>query len=158
MKCTNCKRYPGFHSFDYICDISGIQIFYCFPVHNKESVKTREDMLNFVSHFPTDKPWSVLFHTNGYGMAQMMSIPLAIEMGNLTQANKFLQKIYVIEGTWFMNFLLRGVLPFLSKEMKDKFMLLEGSLLEVVGELKREGFSLQELKPMLKHFGKKIDG
>jgi hypothetical protein len=158
MKCANCKEYPHFHSFDPMCTLSGTEIFYCFPAHNKRSVQTREDMLNFISHFPQDRKWSVVFHANGYGMAHMMPIPIAIEMGHLCQENPHLQKVYIVEGSWFMTFLIRCILPFLNKEMKDKFVLMDGSLLEVVTKFKEEGFALQDLKPMLKLFGKKIEG
>jgi CRAL/TRIO domain len=158
MKCANCNEVPHFHSFDSMCKIDGTEIFYCFPAHNKRSVQSREDMLNFISHFPQDRKWSVLFHANGYGMQHMMPIPTAIEMGKLTQENPFLQKVYIVEGSWFMTFLLRCIFPFLGKHITEKFVLLEGSLLEVVTQLKEEGFALQDLKPMLKHFGKKIEG
>jgi hypothetical protein len=113
-------------------------------------------MLNFVSHFPTDKPWSLLFHTRGYGLSNMMPLSLAIEMGRIVQEKykQTLQKIYVIEGSWFMNFLFRCIFPFLQKEMREKFVLLEGSLLEVVARLRQEGLTLQDLNILRNQFGK----
>ena len=157
--CQRCKSTPGFHSFEHITEISGNHFFYCFPAHNKESVKTREDIVNFVSHFPTDKSWSLLFHTKGYTLSNMMPLSLAIEMGRIVQENhkETLQKIYVIEGSWFMNFLFRCIFPFLQKHMRDKFVLLEGSILEVVARLREEGLTLTDLNILRNQFGK-IEG
>ena len=156
MECQECKKLPGYHSFEYITEISGNHFFYCFPAHNKQSVRTREDMLNFVAHFPTKKRWSLLFHANGYGLSHMMPLSIAIEMGKIVQ-NKHrdsLQKIFIVEGSWFMNFLLRCIFPFLDKQMRNKFVLVEGSLLEVVSTLRQEGLTLQDLEPLRNRFGK----
>lgn len=154
MNCPRCQEIPGFHSFTYITKKSETHFFYCFPAHNKQSVKNREDMLNFVSHFPTDRPWSLLFHASGYTMSHMMPLSAAIEMGKIVEKNKYLQKIFLIEGNWFMSFLLRCIFPFLNKQMRDKFVLLEGSLLEVVTRLRDEGLTLQDLELLRNHFGK----
>jgi hypothetical protein len=152
--CQRCKEQPGFHSFEPLADISGIQYFYCFPAHNKESVRTREDMLNFVSHFPEGK-WSLLFHAKNYGIQHMMPISLALEMGRLVQEKHMtsLQKIYIVQGHWFMQFALTCILPFLKKEMKEKFVLMNGSLLEIVSEFQKKGLCLQHLEPLRKRFG-----
>ena len=155
MKCERCKKNPGFHSFEFLADVSGTQFFYCFPAHNKESVKTREDMLNFLRHFPTQEKWCLLFHANGYGLPHMMPLSIALEMGKLVQENHLdkLQTIYIIQGHWFMHFVMTCILPFLRKEMRDKFVLLNGSVLEVVSELRAKGLTLQELEPLRNRFG-----
>lgn len=156
MLCQRCNETPGFHSFESIRELSGNHFFYCFPAHNKESVRTREDMLNFVSHFPTDRHWSLLFHTRGYGLSTMMPLSIAIEMGTIVQERHMdtLQKIYVVEGSWFMNFLFRCIFPFLQKSMREKFILVEGSLLEVVARLREEGLTLHDLDILRNQFGK----
>jgi hypothetical protein len=156
MVCQRCEETPGFHSFDLLGDVSGTAFYYCYPAHNKQSVRTQEDMLNFVSHFPIDRPWSLVFHANGYGLSNMMPLSIAIEMGNLVQEThkKTLQKIYIVEGSWFMNFLLRCIFPFLQKSMRNKFVLVEGSLLEVMQSLQREGLSLHQMEFLRKRFGK----
>lgn len=114
-------------------------------------------MLNFVSHFPTDRPWSLLFHAHGYGLSNMMPLSVAIAMGKVVQENKSLQKIYIVQGSWFMNFVCQCIFPFLSKEMREKFILIEGSLLEVTSKLREEGFNLSDLIQMRDNFGK-IEG
>ena len=153
MECQRCKDTPGFHSFQPLADISGIHYFYCFPAHNKQSVRTHEDMLQFVAHFPKDTQWSLLFHANGYGISHMMPLGIAVEMGRLVQQNKGLQKIYIIEGHWFFQFLMRCILPFLNQEMRAKFVLLHGSVLEVVAQLRGIGLTLQHLEPLRSRFG-----
>jgi hypothetical protein len=155
MPCERCKLEPNYHSFQLLADISGIHYFYCFPAHNKQSVRTREDMLNFVSHFPSDKPWSLVFHANGYGLATMMPISIALEMGKIVQENHrdTLQKVFVIEGSWFFQFLLKCIFPFLSLQMREKFVLVNGSLLEVITELRGLGFTIQQLEPLRSRFG-----
>lgn len=152
MECQRCKETPGFHSFQEIATVSDIHFFYCFPAHNKQSVRTREDMLNFVSHFPQDKPWSFLFHANGYGISHMMPLSIALEMGKIVQQNKSLQKVYVIQGDWFFQFLLKCIFPFLQKEMREKFVLMNGSLLDVVMQFREQGLTLQQLEPLRSHF------
>jgi hypothetical protein len=156
MLCQRCKETPGFHSFESVAEVSGTHFFYCFPAHNKESVRTREDMLNFVSHFPTDRRWSLVFHTRGYGLSNMMPLSLAIEMGKLVQEKHIntLQKIYVIEGSWFMNFLFRCIFPFIQRSMREKFVLIEGSLLEVMTRLREDGLTLHHLEMLRNRFGK----
>ncbi len=155
MQCTKCKIKPGFHSFDYITDISGVRYFYSFPAQNKESVRTREDMLNYVSHLPTDRKWSLLFHMSGYGFSHMMPVHVAYEMVQIILKNykDNLHKIYIIEGQWFMNFLYL-TFPFLSKEIREKFVSVEGSQLEIIGELRKTGLSYKQLEPLHKNFGK----
>lgn len=150
-----CYEKPGFHSFQYITDVSGIQYFYCFPAHNKESVKTQEDMLNFVSHFPTKEKWRFLFHAHGYGLSNMMPITVALEMGKIVQKlYKNLDKIYIIEGSWFMNFILTCILPFLEKDMKEKFVLISGTVLDVTTFFRNEGLTLKDLEVLRNNFGK----
>ena len=153
--CERCKEQPGFHSFELLADISGTQYFYCFPAHNKESVRTREDMLNFVSHFPPEGKWNLVFHARDYGLQHMMPLSLALEMGRLVQEKYLssLQKIYIVQGHWFMQFVLTCILPFLKKEMKEKFVLMNGSLLEIVSEFQKKGLCLQHLEPLRKRFG-----
>ncbi len=146
MNCKRCQETPGFHSFTLIAQKSDIHFFYCYPAHNKQSVRTREDMLNFVSHFPTDIKWSLLFHAKDYGMSHMMPISVALEMGKLIQQNRSLQKIFILDGHWFMTFLLRCIFPFLEKEMREKCILIEGSILEVTARLREEGLSVHDLQ------------
>ena len=112
-------------------------------------------MINFVSHFPEDKQWSLLFHANGYGLTAMMPLFLAIEMGKIVQEkhSKTLQKVFVIEGSWFFQFLLKCIFPFFSAQMRDKFVLVNGSLLEVITELRKVGFTIQQLEPLRSRFG-----
>jgi len=96
-------------------------------------------MLNFVSHFPSKEKWSLLFHAKGYGIQHMMPLSIALEMGRLVQEKHMvsLQHIYILQGHWFMQFLLTCILPFLGKEMKEKFVLVNGSLLEVVNSFEK---------------------
>ena len=156
MNCERCRETPGFHSFEDLGEARGSQLFYCFPAQNITSVRTHDDMLQFVSHFPTDRPWSLLFHVRGYTMSHMMPLPLAIEMARILQRDhlKTLQKIYVIEGDWFMRFVFVCIFPFLSHPIREKFVLLNGSLLEVVTRLREEGMSLSQLQVLRDHFGK----
>jgi hypothetical protein len=136
-------------------DRSGVHYFYCFPAHNKESVRTREDMLNFVSHFPSEQHWSLIFHAKGYGVSHMMPLSLALEMGTLVQERhlKNLQMIYIVQGSWFMEFLVRCILPWLRKEMREKFVLINGSLLEVMTRLHSLGLPYQDLEELRSRFG-----
>ena len=157
MECRRCKETPGYHSFEYITNIQETHFFYCFPAHNKQSVRTHEDMVNFVAHFPKDRSWSLLFHTHGYGLSTMMPLSVAIAMGRLVQENKCLQKIFIVQGSWFMHFLCRCIFPFLKKEMREKFILVEGSLLEVISRLRDEGLVLSDLTQMRDNYGK-IEG
>jgi hypothetical protein len=112
-------------------------------------------MRNFVSHFPTDRRWSLVFHANGYGIQHLMPISVALEMGALVQDNykMTLQKIYVVEGHWFFQFVLKCILPFLKSEMRDKFVLVNGSLLEVIAQLRDVGLTLKQLEPLRSQFG-----
>jgi hypothetical protein len=155
MSCLRCQQTPGFHSFEELAEISGIHYFYCFPAHNKQSVRTREDMVNFVSHFPTDRPWALVFHANGYGVQHLMPLSLALEMGRIVQEKHTttLQKIYVVEGHWFFQFVLNCILPFLKSEMREKFVLVNGSLLEVIAQLRDVGLTLKQLEPLRSQFG-----
>lgn len=153
MQCQRCKQTPGFHSFEKIADVSGNQYYYCFPAHNKESVKTREDMLNFVRHFPTKNSWSLLFHAHGYGFQHLMPLSIALEMGRLVQDNSSLQTIFIVQGHWFMQFLLTCIFPFLRKDMREKFVLVNGSLLEILAFFESKGLSLAQLDSLRNHFG-----
>lgn len=155
MTCQRCQVSPGFHSFEFVGVGKGIHYFYCYPAHNKQSVRTHEDMLNFVSHFPKDKPWSLLFHANGYGISNMMPLPIALEMGRIVQQqyNGNLQKIYIIEGHWFFQFLLQCIFPFLQRKMREKFVLVRGSLLEVLTEFQALDLTLDQLQIVRNRFG-----
>lgn len=155
MACKRCQEVPNFHSFDYIAEIQGIHYYYCFPAANKQSVRTHEDMLNFIAHFPTDKPWSLLFHSNGYGVQHLMPISVAIEMGKITQEKhrETLQKIYVVEGSVLFQFVLKYILPYCSPELTKKFTLVNGSLLEVITELRKTGLSIKDLHTLRTRFG-----
>ena len=156
MPCERCAQTPGFHSFELLSDASGIKTFYCYPAHNTKSVRTREDMLNFASHFPEEGSWSLLFHANGYGLSSMMPLSLAIELGKIVQEKHLirLQRIFIVEGGWFFSFVIRCVLPFLRREMRSKFVLLSGSLLEVCQELQAQGIPLSALGRLRENFGK----
>lgn len=155
MSCLRCQQTPGFHSFDELAEISGIHYFYCFPAHNRQSVRTREDMLNFVSHFPTDRRWSLIFHANGYGIQHLMPLSLALEMGRIVQEKHMttLQTIYVVEGNWLFQFLLTWIVPFLKSEMREKFVHVKGSLLEVIAQFRDVGLTLKQLETLRSQFG-----
>jgi hypothetical protein len=154
MKCKRCKQTPKFHSFDYLKTIGDIDYYYCFPADNKESVQTSEDMQNFCSHFPTDRKWSVVFHLNGYGLANLMPLPVALEMGKLVQDKHLhtLQKVYIVQGSWFMQFIMTCILPFLQTDIREKFVVLNGSFLEVMMALKEKGLAFQDMKDLRNNF------
>lgn len=156
MKCQRCGTQPGYHSFEHLADLSATSLFYCYPAHNTKSVRTHEDMLNFASHFPDEGSWRLLFHANGYGLKQLMPLPIALELGRLVQEKHLgrLEKVYIMEGSWFFTFLLQCILPFLRKEMRQIFVLLSGSLLEVMSQLEAEGIPLSCLSELRQRFGK----
>ncbi len=160
MKCQRCLNQPGYHSFERLADLSGSSLFYCYPAHNTKSVRTREDMLNFASHFPEGGSWRLLFHANGYGFRDLMPLPLALELGRLVQEKHLgrLQKVYIVEGTWFFTVLLQCILPFLRKDMRKIFVLVSGSLLEVMTQLEAEGIPLSCLSELRQRFGKVESG
>lgn len=85
----------------------------------------------------------------------MMPLSVALEMGKLVQDNykTTLQKIFIVEGHWFFQFLLKCIFPFLEPSMRDKFVLLNGTLLEVISELRAHGLLLQQLELLRNHFG-----
>jgi hypothetical protein len=111
-------------------------------------------MLNFVSHFPSEGKWSLVFHAKGYGLQHMMPLSIALEMGRLVQERHLdrLQSIFVVQGHWFMQFVLACILPCLRKEMKEKFVVVNGSLLEIVSEFQKKGLCLQHLEPLRNRF------
>jgi len=117
-------------------------------------VKTHEDMINFVSHFPKEKRWSLLFHAKGYGLSHMMPLSLALEMGKIVQEEHMsnLQKIYIVQGSWFMKFLCLCIFPFVGSDMRTKFVSWDGSLLEVVQKFQSEGLSLSQLQTLRDRF------
>jgi hypothetical protein len=88
-------------------------------------------------------------------MTSMMSLSLALEMGRIVQDNhkETLQKIFVVEGSWFFQFLLKCIFPFVSSEMREKFVLVNGSLLEVIAQLRQTGLTIQHLEPLRSRFG-----
>ena len=151
MKCKNCLKTPGYHSFDYITDISGIAYYMCFPAKNKQSVKTQEDMLNFVSHFPKEKKWSLFFVMKGYGFSNMMPISIAWELAKIVFRDyaTSLQRIYILEGSWFLRFLFL-TFPLFGNDIQEKFVLVEGSPLEVLAQLQKTGISFSKLEPIWK--------
>ncbi len=156
MECTRCKSWPGFHSFEAIAEIKGKTFYYCYPAHNRQSVKNREDMLNFASHFPQQGDWSLIFHANGYGLSNMMPLTVALELGRIVQDNhgSRLHRIYIVEGSWFMRFLVSAILPFLRSDMREKFVLVSGSLIEVVAFFRDQNLSLPQLSDLRSNFGK----
>ncbi len=111
-------------------------------------------MLNFVSHFPSSGDWSLVFHARGYGFQHMMPLSVALEMGSIVQQKhlKTLQKIYIVQGHWFMQFLLTCIFPCLQKEMRDKFVLVNGSVLEIVTFFRTQGLTLHQLDSLRNHF------
>jgi hypothetical protein len=86
----------------------------------------------------------------------MMPLSVAIAMGKLVQQEHLncLQKIYIVQGSWFMNFVCRCIFPFLQKQMREKFILVEGSLLEVMVFFEKEGLPSSSLKCLKENFGK----
>jgi hypothetical protein len=84
-----------------------------------------------------------------------MPLSVALDMGRLVQQNhkNTLQKILIVEGHWFFQFLLTCILPFLNAEMRNKFVLVNGSLLEVTAQLRELGLTLRQLEPLRSHFG-----
>lgn len=112
--------------------------------------------MNFVSHFPTKGQWSLLFHANRYGLSSMMPLSLAIEMGRIVQETQMdrLSRIYIVQGGWFFTFVMRCVMPFLRPEMREKFVLVSGSLLEVTQTFLKKGLSLSDLLVLRANFGK----
>jgi hypothetical protein len=86
----------------------------------------------------------------------MMPLSVALELGRIVQEHHLhrLRHIYIVEGSWFMRFLLGAILPFLRAEMRSKFILVSGSLLEVVARLREEGLTLSDLTLLRSNFGK----
>lgn len=85
-----------------------------------------------------------------------MPLPLALELGRLVQEKHLgrLQRIYIVEGSWFFTFVLQSILPFLRKEMRQMFVLVSGSVLEVMAHLEGEGIPLSSLSGLRQRFGK----
>jgi hypothetical protein len=86
----------------------------------------------------------------------MMPLSVAIEMAKIVQREyaKSLTKIFIVEGDWFFRFLMLCIFPFLSQSMREKFVLINGSLLETMMRLEEEGLSLAQLQPLRDNYAK----
>ncbi len=132
--CPLCKLVPSSHSLTKILETKEIIYYYTCP----SQATLYYDVTGIINHYdgvlseiPEDKEWIWIFDSLGFTFTHAMHTTVGIELAKLI-SNKFsknLNKIIVINPTFYTTITHKIIMPFLDNKLKD--------IIEINHEIKR---------------------
>jgi hypothetical protein len=122
--CPLCKLQPLSHSLTKISEKNDIIYYYTCPsqailYYDVESILNHYD--GVLSEIPKDKKWIWIFDSLDFNLTHALQINVAIEITKLI-TNKFstnLNKIIIINPTFYITMTYNVVMPFLNETIKN---------------------------------------
>ena len=122
--CPLCKLQPLSHSLTKISEKNDIIYYYTCPsqailYYDVESILNHYD--GVLSEIPKDKKWIWIFDSSDFNLTHALQINVAIEITKLI-TNKFstnLNKIIIINPTFYITMTYNVVMPFLNETIKN---------------------------------------
>jgi len=122
--CPLCKIQPLSHSLTNISEKNDIIYYYTCPsqailYYDVESILNHYD--GVLSEIPKDKKWIWIFDSFNFNLTHALQINVAIEITKLI-SNKFsanLNKIIIINPTFYIKMTYNVVMPFLNETLKN---------------------------------------
>jgi hypothetical protein len=122
--CPLCKIQPLSHSLTKITEKNGIIYYYTCPsqailYYDVESILNHYD--GVLSEIPKDKKWIWIFDSLDFNLTHALQINVAIEITKLI-TKKFstnLNKIIIINPTFYITMTYNVVMPFLNETIKN---------------------------------------
>ena len=122
--CPLCKLQPLSHSLTKISEKNDIIYYYTCPsqailYYDVESILNHYD--GVLSEIPKDKKWILIFDSLDFNLTHALQINVAIEITKLI-TNKFstnLNKIIIINPTFYITMTYNVVMPFLNETIKN---------------------------------------
>jgi hypothetical protein len=122
--CIQCYNEPNSHSFKKIRETE-TKIVYYTCVSEARKYDDNEGILNHYKNLLNqnkDKKWIWVFDCKDLEMKHIKNVKLAKELALLITENYLekLQKILIVNKTWYIYILLKIVLPFFNDENRKK--------------------------------------
>ena len=122
--CPLCKIQPSSHSFTKLLERKDTIYYYTRPsqailYYDVKGIINHYD--GVLSEMPENKEWVWIFDSLGFGFIHAIQTKVAIELANLI-SNKFsknLNKIIIINPTFYITVTHKLVMPFLNNKVKD---------------------------------------
>jgi hypothetical protein len=126
--CPLCEKDPTSHSFSKIREMDGIAIFYTSPAKSKNI--DRKDILqhyDITLRQNREQRWIWIFDCEKFPISHMLDFQMPIELAKLIREKyaTTLEKIVIINPTFFIRLLLNFVSIFLTDEMKHRIYISE---------------------------------
>ena len=123
--CPKCSLEPNSHSFNKVIipEYENINVYYCCP----SKAKYFDDNEGILLHYDGmlkdngDYPWIWIFDCDNFSLKHALNIKLAKDLAILI-SNKYshnLNKIIIINPTWYINYTLYFITPFLNDKIKN---------------------------------------
>ena len=127
--CPICNKEPGSHSLSDLGIVGGSRVFYTCPA-NATKYNDLNGILNHytnaLSTIGEDTKWVWLFDSKGFNMTHVMEFQVGISLAKLI-TEKFsnnLEYIYISNPTWYIHVMHRIITPFLSKNVREKIVII----------------------------------
>ena len=156
MQCSDCLKDPKSHSFEFLGHSHEWSVYYTAPA--KATTKAPEDqqMKAFKLHLDAVKgPWIWIFDCSGMGMKHCRSLSFTKMMGDLiaTHHDSTLGAICILQPNLVMREMIRACKGLFKSDLLRKVVLVDGSKLEVMGGLEKQGLTLESRVRILKTCG-----
>jgi len=123
-KCPLCELMPSSHSLKKILEKKDIIYYYTCPsqailYYDVNGIINHYD--GVLSEMPENKKWIWIFDSLDFNFIHATQINVAIELAKLI-SNKFyknLEKIIIINPTFYITITHKMVIPFLNNKIKD---------------------------------------
>jgi len=127
---------PNYHSFKKISEKNGVCIYYTNPTESKQYTDSDEIIEYYDNALKQigNKKWVWIFDSYRLDMKHALDIKTGTGIAELL-TNKYannLLEIKIINPTWHIKTMIKAVIPFLDKMLRDKIKVLKDRYYSVV--------------------------
>ena len=142
--CTKCKSNPKMHNFIKFGSMNGTALYYTSPVKSQEIIDTPEKFVYFKAHLNQAKAegkWIWIFDCSDMQTEHFVSIDFSKNLLKEISEHHLdsLMGLWVIHPNTWMRTSISVVTPLFKKEVISKIKVIEGTRLELISNLQKEG-------------------
>lgn len=131
--CETCYKYPGSHSFTYLCktnDISSNEYIFYTCVADAILYNDTNGIVNHYKNYleiMNPDSWIWIFNCDKFEMKHYLDVCTISRLASLIKQNGKVKHIYIINYTNLIYLLINLVKPILNKEIFDKIQIIHSN-------------------------------
>ena len=118
--CPVCALNPSSHSLTKLYEKENVVYYYTCPA----KAILYNDTIGIINHYEgvigeINQPWIWVFDGNGFGLMHSLEVNIGLKLaGIMEKYSELLQKIIVINSSFYVSIIYTAIYPFLNTKLK----------------------------------------